>query len=150
MDGFINLTENPLPFWNILPDDWRQEIEPVWQDYGSTASVYGLITDNELCAGLICFTTVSPDTGAYAALAQSWFDRGYYYLGFLYVPDDRRNRGYGSTLMRELFKHTPQKDYWLSIEEYSLRRYYEKLSFKYKGEIHGESGPEWIMSRIHR
>ncbi len=144
---FKDISNNPNPFWKILPEDWRIEIEPVWDKYARCSSVFGLLNDQELEAGLISFSTVSPDTMCYREYAESWFKRGYRYIGFVYVVESMRGQGLGREILEKLLQSTPKTAYWLSIEDHKLRTFYEKLSFKLVDKIPCGDSTDWIMSR---
>jgi hypothetical protein len=58
---FAGLNNNPDLFFNILPDDWRESIQPVWKNYISTSEIMVVILNKEIIAGGIIFSSVSPD-----------------------------------------------------------------------------------------
>ncbi len=146
MARFTDIRTDPGPFWNILPKDWRIEIEPVWTSYAHSSSVYALYTGITLSAGLISFSSVSPDTMCYREYAESWLKRGYKYIGFVYVIESMRGKGLGRELLEKLLQTTPKTAYWLSIEEYQLHTFYEKLSFKLVDKISCGDSDNWIMT----
>lgn len=140
-----DLTAEPERFFEILPADWSIEIEPCWPEYESDSRIYGLRENDAIIAGGIIFTSVSPDTRGYRDIAQKWFDRGYKYLGFIYVNALRRNEGLGTLWIRKVKELDTNQKYWLSIDEKGLSVFYERLGFKTAQDVQNEGAPEWIL-----
>ncbi len=141
----IDLTNTPKRFFEILPPDWRIEIEPFWPDYAPDSSIFGLADNDEIVAGGIIFSTVSPDMMHHSEAAQSWFDKGFRYIGFLFVKEDRRNEGLGSHWFREIKKQFPQQKFWLAIEDFGLSRFYGSLGFELVQELKTAEHSEWVL-----
>ena len=145
--SFVELTQTPDRFFNILPEDWSVEIAPVWHQYAPTGSrIFGMIENEEVVAGGIVFTTVSPDTKGYEAIAQRWFDAGYLYIAFLFVSPEARGRGLGSHWVTELRKHMQGQHFWLAIEDANLVKFYEPLGFVVKESVDNEGTQEWLLA----
>ncbi|GAB4263045.1 MAG: hypothetical protein Kow0027_30410 [Saprospiraceae bacterium] len=152
---FIELTATPDLFFDILPSDWRSGLEPHWDEYKESSKIYGLFDEGELVCGGVVFSKVTEDTIFYEEIAEKWLKRGFLYIGYLYVVESRRGRGYGSRWLNELFKIDPGQSYWLSIEEYELKDFYlrngfqlvEGVEMKFFEQIAGEIWKEWILVR---
>ena len=60
-------------FFRLLPDDWRDEIEPHWPGYRDSTRIFCLSEmegkGEGVIAGGMVFSRVSPDTMAYEAFA---------------------------------------------------------------------------------
>lgn len=102
--------------------------------------------DGEVMAGGLVFSVVSPDTRCYGPLAREWFDRGYLYLGFIWVREQHRGAGIGSLWLRELYRYYPGQKFWLAIEEERLEHFYQKNGFRLVAETSAAGYPEWIMA----
>ena len=144
---FKEITEAPAPFFDLLPPGWQEDIVPQWPFYQATARIFALKKQGEIhCAGII-FSTVSPDTQTYREVAQGWFDRGFLYIGFLFVPEKYRGKHYGTSWLEALEKQFPGQAFWLAIDEFGLKNFYQKNGFQLVKQVTGEFGPEWILER---
>ncbi len=134
-----DVTSEAEVFFEILPQDWQDTIVPYWGDYGHNAIIYVLRIDGEICAGGIVFLVLPPEMGDFWEEAQYWFQKGYHYIGFVWVPEHRRNLNYGSIWLSELKKLDPSQKYWLTTEEKPLKRFYDTNGFRYiKTLVHGD------------
>ncbi len=138
--------KDPERFFNILPDDWRVEIEPVWGDHESYATIYSLYDDGQVVAGGIVFRKYAPDIMSNESKSQKWMGRGYLYVGFLWVSPNRRNQNLGSIWLQCLKEKMPERPFWLAIEEPTLEHFYSKNGFVLEETITGANYIEWIMS----
>lgn len=146
MMRFVELTAVPEDFFTLLPPDWREEIEPVWPEYVHVSRIFGLLSDaGEVMAGGIVFGKVSPDTQGYAEVAQSYFDAGRRYIGFVYVLEDQRGKGLGSEWLIRLKSTWPDQPFWLAVVDENLRNFYEPLGFTVVQEVQNEGEKEWIL-----
>lgn len=139
------LTSQPSVFFDFLPEDWRAEIEPFWRDYAQNSYIFALAENGRIIAGGIVFTTVSPDTRGYSKIAREWLDRGYKYMGFIYVDEIRRQEGLGSRWVNDIRLLHPDWKFWLAIDDYGLSKFYKKLGFEIVQEIQNDDRPEWIL-----
>jgi diamine N-acetyltransferase len=142
---FIDSTEKPNSFFNILPENWKVEITPFWEDYKNSSIIYTLEIEEMVIGGGIVFSKVSPDSQAYKRDAQQLFQRGLLYFGFLWINPEHRGNDFGSVWISELKRFHPKKKFWLSIEEEGLKKFYEKNDFKTFKEVSLPSIKEWIM-----
>lgn len=143
---FEECTGLPEKFFSILPDDWQQSIIPFWPDYQDSARIFILSTPEEVLGGGIVFSSVSPDTLTYQKEAQAWFDRGYLYIGFLWISEKYRGKRLGSRWLELLRLQLPYQKFWLSIDEFQLAAFYEQNGFTVIRKIEGAYGEEWILA----
>lgn len=142
--SFSNATENPEQFFNILPADWQQLIVPYWNDYKDSTNIYILKEDDEVVAGGLVFSKSLPDMSIFEKSLQHLFSEGYLYIGFIWVATHKRNRQLASKWL-SLLKSQNQK-YWLTIEEESLKYFYEKNGFKLIKESNDKVDKEWLYT----
>lgn len=143
---FKECTYQPQRFFNILPQDWYENIAPYWKDCQHSARIYILESDTEVLGGGIVFTKVSPDTHHnYKAAAQAWFNKGYLYIGFLWFYEKHRNQQLGSKWLQNVFALFPHQKFWLTIDEYRLAAFYIRHGFQLIERIEFNDYPEWIM-----
>jgi GNAT superfamily N-acetyltransferase len=142
----IDITGTPDRFFSILPKDWSVEIAPFWDAYANTARIFGVQENDQIVAGGIVFSTVSPDTRGYEHEAQSWYDRGYLYIAFLFVSPEKRGKGLGSFWMNEVRKILPGQSFWLAVEDKDLVNFYQPLGFRVEKQVNNVGAVEWILA----
>lgn len=144
---FIECTEKPETFFSKLPEDWQEGIVPYWPEYQQTARIYILHAANEVLGGGIVFSSVSPDTQVvYKQEAQSWFDQGYLYIGFLWFAEEHRGKQLGSQWLKHLFARNSRQKFWLAIDDYKLSSFYQRNGFSLVERIELPEGDEWVLT----
>lgn len=141
----VELQQLPESFFQLLPEDWQETIVPCWENYKGSAQIYTLTSESKILGGGIVFSSVSPDTEVYYFEAQNMLNQGYLYLGFLWINNEFRDKGFGSLWLKKLFKKNPQQKYWLSIEDFGLSSFYIKNGFKLLKQVEVDDSIEWIM-----
>ena len=117
-------------FFELLPDDWKEVIVPFWNDYKNTSSIYVFEDQLEVIAGGIVFATCPPDLIAHKDELQHWFDKGYLYLGFIFVKQAMRGQNLGSQWLDAIKRQYPKQSFWLLIEDEHLHYFYKKNGFE--------------------
>ncbi|MFG6686426.1 GNAT family N-acetyltransferase [Mariniflexile sp. HNIBRBA6329] len=131
-------------FFKILPEDWQEGIMPFWETYKKTTKCYVLIENNQIMAGGLVFSTCPPDMLYAVEEANSWFRKGYLYLGFIYVLEEKRGRNLGSLWLNELKKMHSKQNYWLTIEDLNLDTFYAKNGFNYVKSLYNDGVEEGL------
>ena len=126
-----NITKDPTRFFEILPKDWQTSILLEWETVEKDSKVYVLEQNQEICAGGIIFSTTLLEMENYKEEALQWFSNNYLYIGYLWVPEKKRNKNFGSSWMNQILQINPQQHYWLTTDEKPLRLFYEKIGFSY-------------------
>ncbi|NEW80395.1 MAG: hypothetical protein GZ086_13435 [Gelidibacter sp.] len=145
---FSDATNNPEQFFNMLPEDWQDLIVPYWKSYKEVAKIYILKEDDEVVAGGLVFSKSLPDMSDFERLLQYLFSEGYLYIGFIWVPLDKRNQQLASQWLTLLKNQDPNQKYWLTIEEAWLKYFYEKNGFKLIEESDDASEKEWLFTYL--
>lgn len=117
-------------FFNILPLDWQETILPFWEIYKDSTKCYLLLENEKPIAGGLVFYKCPPDMLYAEEEANVWFNKGYLYLGFIYVLEERRGQNLGSFWLSKLKDKFPQQKYWLTIEDLGLHSFYAKNGFR--------------------
>ncbi|MDF1517230.1 MAG: hypothetical protein RQ864_09040 [Lutibacter sp.] len=141
---FTNVTENPEQFFNLLPDDWKPYLVPYWEDYKDAAKIYVLKENGEVVAGGLVFSKSLPDMSDFERSLQYLFEEGYLYIGFIWVPLDKRHRQLASQWLTLLKNQDPTQKYWLTIEEEWLKHFYEKNGFVLISKSDDAVNKEWL------
>jgi hypothetical protein len=143
---FKLLETNPKIFFDILPQDWQDEIVPFWNQYEDSSRIYVLKEDGQIIGGGIVFSTCPPDVLYYKKEAQNWFQNGYLYVGFIWIAENRRNKNLGSFWLDGLKKIYPEQKFWLLTEEEHLHRFYQKNEFVLIETILNNGITEWLYT----
>ncbi|MFA5296954.1 MAG: hypothetical protein WC389_01960 [Lutibacter sp.] len=145
---FSNATNSPEQFFNILPEDWKSLIVPYWDNYKDVAKIYILKDDDEVVAGGLVFSKSLPDMSDFERSLQYLFSQGYLYIGFIWVPEHKRNKQLASQWLTLLKNQDPKQKYWLTIEEEWLKYFYEKNGFKLIEESNDADDMEWLYTYV--
>lgn len=116
-------------FFEILPTDWQESILPFWDAYKNSTKCYVLLENDKLIAGGLVFSECPPDMLYAQEEANNWFKKGYLYLGFIYVLEEKRGNNLGSLWLSYLKNLFPEQKYWLTIEDLGLHGFYSKNGF---------------------
>lgn len=132
-------------FFKFLPKDWRESIEPHWLLYKHDTKIYGLFLNNELVAGGMVFSQCSPDMLYDELEANHWFEKGYLYLGYVFVKENMRGQSLGSIWLHNIQEIDAKAKYWLTVEEEGLIDFYKKNDFKLKKSLQNNGSTEWLL-----
>ena len=145
---FMNFkaTHNYQPFFDMLPPDWQRNILPFWDSYKHKTTCYVLHDNNEIVAGGLVFSECSPDMLYAKEEADYWLKKGYLYLGFIFVLENRRGQNLGSLWLTKLKDKLPNQNFWLTIEDLSLDAFYSKNGFKRVKTLHNGNQEEVLYT----
>lgn len=141
---FKELKNNPQQFFEILPQDWQYEIVPFWDDVKTDAKIYIIEDRNVIIGGGIVFYKSPPDFEYFETQAKSLFEKGYFYLGFIWIQEDQRNKNLGSFWLDQLKAKNRQQKYFLLTEEENLQHFYEKNGFSRIKSVQNRDHLEWL------
>ncbi len=142
---FAQITNNPDIFWNILPKDWREPIQPEWEKYKSTTTIYVIRENSYAIGGGLIFKEVSPDMEYAREEANKWIKKNYLYIGYLFIDEKYRGRKLGSYWLKSLFSLNPLQNYWLTIEDPDLLNFYTKNCFVYHKTLNNKGVNELLL-----
>ncbi|MDL5512660.1 GNAT family N-acetyltransferase [Arenibacter sp. M-2] len=142
-----NLGNDGQIFFEILPEDWRDVIEPIWDDYKEKASIYVFENAMGIIAGGIVFRTAPPNMTDFEIEEwEKYVISNFHYIGFLFVDPKYRGQSLGSKWLTALKEQFPNQSYWLTVEEEGLRSFYVRNGFKCNSISRDEDNPEWIFT----
>lgn len=146
METFIfkQLTSQPQQFFDLLPTEWQQEIVPFWGDYEALAKIYSIEEAGEIIGGGIVFYACPPNFTYFEDEANYWFGKGYLYLGFIWIAEDKRSKNLGSFWLNQLKLAESHQKYFLLTEENRLHRFYVKNGFTRIKSLKNEDHFEWL------
>lgn len=145
---FEKLKGNPNQFFDILPTEWKNLIVPNWIYYKKMATIYVIKDNNEIISGGIVFSNKLNEMTTFELEYEHLFSNGYLYLGYLWVPEHKRNQQLATKWLTYLKGLNPQQKYWLTIEEEQLNYFYKKNGFKLYAESNDNDDnlKEWIFT----
>jgi ribosomal protein S18 acetylase RimI-like enzyme len=144
--SLVELKNNEHLFFDILPADWQENILPFWNDHKTNSEVFAFLEDNTVIAGGILFNSMPPDLTSNNTELQQWFDKGYLYIGFLWVAEHKRNQKLGSLWLEKIKSLMPKQKFWLVIEDENLSKFYEKHNFTKEQTIINQNTIEWVYA----
>ena len=103
-----------------------------------------LVEDNQVIGGGLVFSKSPPDMWYAIDEANKWFDKGYLYIGFIFVLEEKRHQNLGSVWLNQLKAKFPNQKYWLTIEDLKLDSFYVKNDFKKVKSLFNENQEEWL------
>ena len=119
---------SPSEFFNILPQDWRDDLLPQWQDLEGTSDVFVVKYRADVISGGIVFHQMLPQLSAVEFQASMLF-KNVPYIGYIYTQPEYRSLGAASFWFHALFNRRKNQSYWLSIEDLRLSFFYQKFGF---------------------
>lgn len=125
-----NYTDQAHSFFKMLPIDWQETIVPFWEALKASTKIYVLIDNDALVAGGLVFSKCPPDMLYYEKEANVWFKKGYFYLGFIYVDETKRNQNFGSIWLDKVKELYHNNGFWLAIEDEKLHKFYTRNQFE--------------------
>lgn len=136
---------NENTFFSILPKEWQELIIPAWKEHQNSSKIYGLFLNNILVGGGILFDTLPPFATKIEKNNIHLFNKGYLYLGYVYISERYRNKGYASIFLTQL--KTQHRKLWLTVEEAALLYFYKQNGFKiYTEDTSLTNTKEWILT----
>src|SRR5690606_19249577 len=143
---FEVVKDDPQFYFEVLPQEWKDAIAPIWEDCRKDPRIYVLRDKGEIIAGGIVFKGVPPHmTDFEIEIGEKYIKKGYHYIGFLYVAPHRRNEALGSKWLLALKNRFPEQAFWLTTEEEGLERFYIKNGFECVAASPDRDLPEWLF-----
>lgn len=135
----------PNLFFKILPSDWQDIIIPQWSNYQESSTIYVIEHHKAVIAGGIVFSKTPPNATLLELDHSHLFDKGYLYLGFIFVLPEYRNKSIASKWLQALKDQHSDQKFWLTIEDFGLKFFYEKNGFKFMDQTINAGVDEWVL-----
>ena len=142
---FKDISDSAEKFINILPEDWQAQLHTIPKAIIKSSKTFILESDTGILAGGLIFSKILPEMAGYRDEAVHWYTSNYLYIGYLWVPKEYRNLKMGSKWLSELKSRYPEQKFWLTIEDYNLKFFYEKNQFRFIKKLDIEKSDEWLM-----
>ncbi|MEX1383374.1 GNAT family N-acetyltransferase [Lutibacter sp.] len=143
---FSSLEKNTTQFFNMLPQDWQDIIAPQWAEFKYSASIYVFKENETIIAGGIVFKNGHPNSTDFENKFNYLYAENYYYIGFLWVIPEKRNQQLASKWLSKVHGLNSYQKFWLTIEEASLRNFYQKNGYKVLAENNELQPKEFILT----
>ena len=142
---FEKHTDNPLAFFKILPLDWIEALDLVWENAKSSSEIYVIKEDGNIIAGGILFKQYTQDMALFKKEAEELLAVHSYYIGYLWVNETHRGRDLGTLWLDSVKRSYPKAKLWLTIEEENLKKFYLKNNFQVVQEVEEDDVKEWLL-----
>lgn len=136
---------NPEEFFQILPLDWQEALAVVWNKAKASSEIYVIENEGEIIAGGIVFKQYTQDMVLFKKEAQKLLAANSYYIGYLWVKETHRGKDLGTFWLNAIKGTYPKTNFWLTIEEENLQRFYTKNGFKGVQEVANKKTKEWLL-----
>jgi len=143
----IEYNHRAMDFFSMLPEDWQIGIVPHWKAYQFKTKIYVFEEDGQILGGGLIFDDLSPDMEIHKAKLNTYLCPDSKYLGFIWIDEKHRSKGLGKKWLKNVIEYYSEFNLWLSIEDESLKYFYQKLGFKVVENIKSNDSEEWIMYR---
>jgi GNAT superfamily N-acetyltransferase len=111
-----------------MPDDWQIELIFYLENYSKKLSFYGIYEEGNIVGGGVIFVDIYPEEKKKNIALDRELISGNPYLGFFWITEQQRKKGFGSFFLEEIQKAYSQKGLWLVCAE-RLNQYYQKKGF---------------------
>lgn len=138
--------KNAQEFTELLPADWSADLIPYLDQNFEQSKIYLLSVKNETIGGGVIFSKCSPDLYYNPQEAATWFEKGYLYIGYLWLKDSYRAKGGGSAWLQHILKKYPTQKFFLTIDDKQLLSFYEKNGFHFIKTLQNGEATEWLLS----
>tara|TARA_R110000868_G_scaffold176007_1_gene413303 strand:- start:266 stop:712 length:447 start_codon:yes stop_codon:yes gene_type:complete len=143
---FQKHTGNPNDFMQILPLDWQEALQMVWDDAKATSEIYVIKEDGNIIAGGILFKQYTLEMALFKQEAEALLAKHSYYIGYLWVNETHRGRDLGTLWLDSVKSSYPNTKFWLTIEEENLKNFYLKNDFHVAKEVENGGIKEWLLA----
>lgn len=141
----IEYNDKSEEFFKILPRDWQENIVPYWNHYAHQTKIYVYLEEEKLIGGGLVFDQLSPDMEIHRDKFAGFLKKKMKYLGFIWIIESHRSLGLGKKWLQDIIALYPETGLWLSIEEESLKFFYQKMGFNVVEKLTSSNDQEWIM-----
>src|SRR5690606_23632317 len=99
-----DISKNPSQFISLLPSDWEEGLASIEVKKILKSKFYVLKIDDEVCTGGAVFPEVLCEMDAYKDEARYLFSKGYSYVGYFWVPLEKRGKADGTLWLSKLLE----------------------------------------------
>lgn len=128
--------EGPMDkFVAAMPEDWQPDFEQYLKSSRDHMELFAITDDDQIVAGGIVFEGLPSEMKIFEVEVDSFIEKGYRYIGFLFVVPEHRKQNLGSTWLYCVKAMQGTNGFWLTVEEPGLREFYEKNGFRWMGTL---------------
>ena len=142
-----NWTSNPERFFRELPEDWVADARSLWPRMAAESQIWVLTRNGKFRAGGVLTRAMLPEMERYRSVAEGYYKRNYWYVGFLFVDPKSRGEGLGSRWLEAAWDWVPARGIWLTIETIDLLKFYTRNGFQLDQILHNGEAREWLLAR---
>ncbi len=128
--------EGPLEeFVAAMPEDWWPDFQLYLEDSRDSMELFTITDYDQIVAGGMVLEALPREMKVFEIEAAPFIEKGYLYIGFLFVIPEYRRRNLGSAWLSCVKALYATKGFWLTLEEPGLREFYEKNGFRWVGTL---------------
>ncbi len=126
---------SPDRFLAAMPEDWQADFLLYLETCTERMELYAISDDDQIMAGGAVLKGLPPDMELFEKETRRFVEKGYLYIGFLFVDAAHRGQNIGSSWLKHLFKALEGQGFWLTVEDPGLIKFYEKNGFRWIGTL---------------
>lgn len=142
-----DITFQAQPFFDILPNDWQAAIQSFHDQIGESIKVVAIDFEDRVVGGGLLFSAQTSETDSYPKIAEYYFGRGYFYIGYLWVEEPFRGKQLGALWLHSVAEMFPENAFWLSIDDFGLAKFYERNGFTFASEVIYDGGLDRVYTK---
>ena len=147
MSEIVDISDQPQLFLDLLPQDWKSELESNWHEFAPVVKVIGIRLNDQIIGGGLVFSAYTKETDSYPDVARHYFDCNHFYIGYLWVAPEFRKQNHGDYWLNKVFCMFTDRPFWLSIEDPGLAKFYLRNEFILEREMIFHGKTDWIYVR---
>lgn len=118
-------------FLTGMPEEWRLDFCMYLENSVDRMELFTITEQGHILGGGMLFKGLPPEMKIFEKEVEPFVERGYLYIGFLFVVPEYRGQNIGSTWLGCIKTLYGDKGFWLTVEEPGLVSFYEKSGFKW-------------------
>ncbi|WP_318309258.1 GNAT family N-acetyltransferase [Flagellimonas crocea] len=132
---FLKWEKPPDQFLAAMPEEWQWDFYIYLENTVDHMELFAITEQDHILGGGMVFKGLPPEMKIFEKEVETFVERGYLYIGFLFVVPKYRGQHIGSTWLESMKALYSDKGFWLTVEEPSLIEFYEKNGFKWTGTL---------------
>lgn len=122
-------------FLTAMPEEWRADFQLYMESCADRMELFVITDDRKIIAGGIVMNGLPPEMKRFEKDIKHCIEKGYLYIGYLFVATEYRKQNIGSTWLRHITETFDTQGFWLTVEDARLIEFYEKNGFRWTGTL---------------
>ncbi|MER3374609.1 MAG: GNAT family N-acetyltransferase [Allomuricauda sp.] len=136
----------PDRFLEAMPENWWADFHFYQEHSKDCMELFVMTEQDKIVAGGIVMEGLPPDMKIFEKRVGPFIEKGYLYIGFLFVVKEYRGQDIGSTWLRCIKGVYGANGFWLTVEEPGLIGFYKKNGFRWEESLtQGQRSEELLI-----